>query len=319
MRNLSILVTGIGGDIGENIVKCLKETNYRLKIYGCDMDRYASGRRRVTEFFQSPHAKKKEYTEFLKEILRSRKIDYIFPSSETEIEYFNKNRNLFNDLKVDVIINNKVILDNFMDKYRTSLFLKKRGLPYTRTFLIDEYKDEFGFPLIMKKRRGSGSKIVLVVNNGKELKFYRDKYKDEDLIVQEYLGNVNEEYTLGVFSDGRQSHCIAFRRYLSSDVGITRFAELTLDKDIEQVGRRIAEVTDLRGSLNIQARKTENGFVPFEINPRISGTVYVRHRFGFKDVKWWLDLKEKKTITYTPRYKYGIGVRAISEVFYDLH
>lgn len=320
MGQLSILVTGIGGDIGENIIKCLRESNYNLKIYGCDINKYASGKRMVSEFFQAPYAEEEnEYAEFLKNIILKKKIDYIFPSSEIEIEFLNRNRDLFNNFNVGLIINTKNILHNFLDKYNTAIFLKQKRLPYPKTFLLNQYNNELEYPLIIKRRKGSGSKLVLIVNNRREFEFYVDKYKNEDLIVQEYIGDVDNEYTIGVFSNRENTYSISFRRYLSSDVGITRYAELVMDKDIEWLGQKIAEVTKLEGALNIQARKTERGIVPFEINPRISGTAYVRHHIGFKDVQWWLDLYEKKPIQYIPSYKHAIAVRSIVEVFYDLY
>lgn len=319
MRDLSILVTGIGGDIGVNIVKCLKESAYKAKIYGCDADPYAFGKNKVIEFFQSPHAKReKEYFEFLKKVVRAKNINYIYPAPEAEIEYFHHHRDTGKQLNVEVMINNNMILDTFLDKYLTSEFLKEKGLPWARSFLMDQYRGELNYPLIIKKRRGSGSKLVLVVNNDEEFDFYKRKYAHEDLIVQEYLGNPSEEYTLGVFSDGQQSYCIPFRRHLFSDAGVTRLAELVVNNKLEQLGRAVAKVTKLAGSLNIQLRKTGDRYVPFEINPRVSGTAYVRHCFGFRDVEWWLDMKEKKQIQYTPKYRQGVAVRAISEVFYDM-
>ncbi|MBI5698800.1 ATP-grasp domain-containing protein [Candidatus Saganbacteria bacterium] len=320
MKEISILVTGIGGDIGENIIKCLEESVRTYLMFGCDMDRYPSGKKRVSEYFQSPPAGRgSEYTDFLKEIIQRKEIDYVFPSSEAEIDYFNNNRGLYDAGRAKIVINNKLILDNFLDKYKTSVFLNGHGFPFPRTFLINEYGDELTYPFVLKKRRGSGSKIVLIIRDRKDMEFYKEKYQNEDLIVQEYLGNVDQEYTVGVFSDGNNTYSMAFRRYLSSDVGITKYAELVIDKELAQLSEKIAECTDLRGSLNIQARKTDRGYVPFEINPRISGTAFVRHRFGFKDVQWWLDAFENRPISYSPAYKHGVGVRSISEVFYDMY
>ncbi len=319
MKNLSVLVTGVGGDIGHNIVRCLRDASHRLEIYGSDVDQYAFGKDEVIEFFQSPHAKsEKEYSEFLKNIVNTKKTKYIYPSSETEIEYFDRHRDLYKKLNVEVMINSHLILDTFFDKYRTSEFLKRQKLPYAKSFLMAGYNSDFDYPIIIKKRRGSGSKLVLVVNNGEEFDFYKKKYVDEDLIVQEYLGSPSQEYTLGVFSNGKEIYCIAFRRHLFSDVGVTKFAELIVDSKLEQLGRDVARVTQLEGSLNIQVRKARDSYVPFEINPRISGTAYVRHRFGFSDVQWWLDMKEKREVQYIPKYRQGVAVRAISEVFYDL-
>lgn len=319
MKDLSVFVTGIGGDIGDNIVRCLAASACPFKIYGCDVDKYAFGRNRVIEFFRSPHAKcEKEYFQFLKNTINAKNIDYIYPSSEAEIEYFHHHRDACKQLNVEIMINNNMILDTFLDKYRTSEFLKEQGLPYAKSFLMGEYKDDLKCPIIIKKRRGSGGKLVFVVNNGEELNFYKRKYAGEDLIVQEYLGSPSEEYTLGVFSDGKRSYCIGFRRHLFSDVGVTRFAELVVDNKLEQLGHDVAKATKLEGALNIQLRKIEDGYVPFEINPRVSGTAYLRHYFGFRDVQWWLDMKEKKEVQYVPKYRQGVAVRAISEVFYDL-
>ena len=320
MKVLSVLVTGVGGDIGENIIKCLNESSYDLRIYGCDMAYYASGRERVEEFFHSPSAtNKREYTEFLKNIVLNKQIDYIFPSSEVELEFFNENAGIFRDINACIIINSKEVLDNFLDKYSTSIFFREHGLPFARTFLVKEYSGDLSYPLIMKKNKGSGSKVVLIIKSDEELVFYTEKYKDDDMIIQEYLGNPDEEYTIGIFADGINCYSIAFRRYLSSDVGVTIYAELTIDKDIEKLGNAIAHAVNLEGAINVQVRKTDRGYIPFEINPRISGTAYVRHRFGFKDVQWCLDLEENQAIEYSPLYKSGIAIRTIKEVFYDLH
>jgi carbamoyl-phosphate synthase large subunit len=319
MKKTAILVTGVGGDIGENIVKCLEECGQDITLYGCDADKYPSGRSRVKECFVSPRADNKDaYSKFLDKIIQEKKIDYIFPSSEIEIDYFNLNRGLYDGKGVRLIINNKTILDNFLDKYNTSMCMKKHGLAYPKTFLIDEYKNELPYPVILKKRKGSGSKIVLVVKNDKEMEFYREKHRNEDMIVQEYLGSVDEEYTIGVFSDGKNIYCMAFRRYLSSDVGVTKYAELVIDKEIDNMAKKIAECSGLNGCFNVQARKTKSSYIPFEINPRISGTAYVRHHFGFKDVQWWLDILENRPVSYTLVYKSGVGVRSISETFFDM-
>jgi carbamoyl-phosphate synthase large subunit len=48
----------------------------------------------------------------------------------------------------------------------------------------------------------------------------------------------------------------------------------------------LAEALDLRGSINVQLRITTNGPRIFEINPRFSSTVLMRHQMGFCDLVW---------------------------------
>jgi len=37
-----------------------------------------------------------------------------------------------------------------------------------------------------------------------------------------------------------------------------------------------------------------------------------------EDVKWWINLKEGRNIEYIPKYKRGVVVRTIGELFFDL-
>jgi len=45
----------------------------------------------------------------------------------------------------------------------------------------------------------------------------------------------------------------------------------------------------LQGSMNIQLILTDSGPRIFEINPRFSSTVLMRHKLGFCDFLWSLD------------------------------
>lgn len=61
---------------------------------------------------------------------------------------------------------------------------------------------------------------------------------------------------------------------------------------------RIAEGLNLHGSMNVQLRLTDKGPRVFEINPRFSSTVLMRHRLGFSDVIWAIEEAEGKDIDF---------------------
>ena len=52
---------------------------------------------------------------------------------------------------------------------------------------------------------------------------------------------------------------------------------------------KIAEALNLFGAINIQLRMTPMGPRIFEINPRLSSTVLMRHLAGYTDVLWMLE------------------------------
>jgi carbamoyl-phosphate synthase large subunit len=41
--------------------------------------------------------------------------------------------------------------------------------------------------------------------------------------------------------------------------------------------------------VNVQLRLTENGSRIFEMNPRFSSTVFMRHLLGFRDLVWMVE------------------------------
>lgn len=319
MSGFRILVTGVGGDIGVNIARCLLEGPYANALLGCDMQSLAFGRRYLPAFEIAPSVANEEaYVAFLDSMVHRHHVKYVYPGTEAEIRFLNKNRELFKSKDIVPVINNPEIIDTFLDKLQTAQFFHGQGIAHPQTTVLAEYADNFLFPLVLKKRFGSGSKLVLIVHTPEELAFYRKKYTDAELLVQEYIGRSDAEYTGGVFSDGNEVHSILFRRSLASDAGITLFAELADEPKFDALAKKVAKATRLRGAINIQCRKVGDEFVPFEVNPRISGTAYIRHHFGFKDTQWWLSMLEGGTINYTPRYKKGVAVRAISEVFLDV-
>lgn len=316
MLKKNVLVTGIGGDIGQNVIKCLKSIEYNLDIIGCDVEFYAAGKTTCKKYYQSPYASKTErYLEFLQRLIIDDKINYIFPTTESEIGFFNNNRKYFQDDGLKIFIHDSNIINTFFDKYETVNFLKNSELPYPKTYLIEDYEGGLQFPVLLKPRKGYGSKGITIADNLEELEFY--KKRKHGFVVQEIIGTIDEEYTVGVFSTGSEVYSIGFQRYLGYG-SLTKFANLVHEEGIVSIIDQFAKACPFKGALNIQLRKGDRGFIPFEINARISSTVYFRHYFGFQDVKWWIDLKEGREVKYASQYRKGIAVRTNSEVFFDL-
>lgn len=310
-----ILITGVGGDIGQSVLRCLQETDYDFYVAGCDIDAYAAAKNQIDVFYKAPRATDdQEYLNLVERVIKERDIQYIFPTTEPEIEFYDRHRHIFDRKGVALFILSHDIISTFLDKFETVNFFKQHNVPYPRTYLLSDYKGELSFPFLLKSRRGCGAKKNTVIHTEDDIAYFRKKMPDA--VVQEIIGNVDEEYTTGVFSDGEHIYSIAFRRYLGYG-SLSKVAHLVYDKAIADLTVTIARAAGLVGLLNIQMRKTEQGYVPFEINPRFSSMVYIRHCFGFQDVKWWLDLEEGQTITYVPRYKRGTAVRTIGEVFFD--
>ncbi len=124
---MRILVTAVGGDIGQSVIKCLRDSGFHVDISGCDMNPFAPGRDDVDQFFLAPPAIETEkYLEFLRQTIEKEKIDYVFPLSDLEILLFNEHRGLFEQSRASFVVNSPYLIDTFMDKYRTVLFFRSQ-------------------------------------------------------------------------------------------------------------------------------------------------------------------------------------------------
>lgn len=308
--NRTILVSAIGGDVGHSVLKCLLHENDTL--IGCDVIQYPTGLDMVDDSFISLPANHVNYVSHLLEKCQKYKVSHFIPISEPEISVVINHLDKFENAKIKVVINKKDITHCCLDKYLTAKKLKSNGLNVPDSYLVDDFEPS-GKRYIVKLRKSWGAKLLKVITTKKELDEIRVS-QSAPLIIQEYIDEPDNEYTVGVFSDGNEVRVIPFKRKLQG--GYTKFVELIHDETIIHDAIKAAKKFGLVGSFNIQLRKSNGINYIFEINPRLSGTVHFRHLLGFKDVIWWLDtIDQLKIDEYENTYTRAIGVREMNEKF----
>jgi carbamoyl-phosphate synthase large subunit len=288
------------------------------RIIGCDLNPDTPVRHLLDNFYKVPPATDaSNYLFAIKDILKKESLGFFLPISEPEIALIHNKREEFASLPVKLLLNNPLILNTFLDKVETVKFLSNIGVRVPQTTSLHAYDGRFGFPVIVKARAGYGSKKLWKAEDSFDLEFIKRKYDAHYYIVQECIGTPDEEYTTGVFSDGNKVSSISFKRKLGRD-GTTLEAILVRENRLDELSCQIAEATSLVGSINIQSRRLEDMFIPFEINPRISGTILFRKRFGFDDVSWWINTLSGKGYCYKPLYKSGRAIRYYSDCYFDM-
>lgn len=295
MSKINILITGVGSEVGQGVIKALRLSKYRCNITGCDANPDSAGFFMCDSHFVAPKADSPGYLKKIINICKSKNIKIIFPAVDVELEILSKNKQLFRNINTIVDVQPEELLNIFLSKYNTYKFLKNNKISAPHTVLLGgtintkKIINEFDFPLILKPDIGHGSKNLYLAHNKKELDFYLKSAKKEKYVVQQYLPDEDEEYTCGVFNckSLKEPYVIVFKRKLVE--GITGIAEVCFDKDIISACKKVAQCSDLDGSINIQLRKFKNKPFIFEINPRYSSTVGIRANCGFNDVKMAVD------------------------------
>lgn len=278
----NVLITAIGGDIAQGIATILRDSYPDWHLFGIDVHSRHAGSLYVDKFHEAPRASDPGYEDELKAIVHRNGIDLVVPMSEAELHFLSsRDYGLIDSAKV--LMANRLALEVGADKFKTALFLGSIGVAAPWTELAENFRPETQLPCIFKPRRGAGSKAVFRCETAQEVEFYRRRHADA--IVQELLLPADQEVTCGVFrtSSGRTA-VLQLLRTLTG--GFTGWAQVIDHPEVHAQCTKLAESLDLRGSINIQLRITGNGPRIFEINPRFSSTVLMRHQMGFSDLVW---------------------------------
>ncbi|HLC19755.1 MAG TPA: ATP-grasp domain-containing protein [Candidatus Nanoarchaeia archaeon] len=281
-KRIPVLITGVGGQLGQSIVKSIRLSKIGTTIIGTDCDSLSAGLYRIDKAYIVPQAHERSYIPTLIKIIQENSIELVLVGSDKEVETLAEHKKEIEGAGTKILVSDKSVIQ-VGDKWELVEFLKENGLNYPETARADDDEAvkklmQKGFPLIVKTCRGSGSKQVHRVQNEEELQLVLKKMPDA--IVQELLLPDEEEYTYGSYhsGDGIIGHMLLKRELMG---GLTGKCRVVNNAAIEKYAESI--ITKLRpeGPCNIQMRLTKRGPVAFEINPRFSSTVIIQAKCGF--------------------------------------
>jgi carbamoyl-phosphate synthase large subunit len=290
----AILVTGVGGGVGQSVVKALQETDYT--VVGVDTDELAAGLHAVSKAYKGYLAEDPRYADRLLEICARERCQLIFPGHDIELIPLSAHAARFAAAGVTAVVSSPEVIEICDDKLLTHRFLKKHGLPAPWTVPLADLSEPH-FPLVLKPQKGGArSRDTYVVRNTEELERYRRFVDEQNCIAQEYVEG--DEYTCGTVNlDGRCHGVIVMRRTLRS--GDTYKAFVEFEPRIESKVLAAAEALKPFGACNFQLRFRGGEPWIFEINARCSGTTAARMRVGFNEPRMIADyLLQKVPPTY---------------------
>lgn len=306
METKTVIVTGIGGNVGQGIVRNLRHAGLPLRIIGTNSAPFSAGNHLVDGFYEVPFAFDPGYLSRMETIIQKEKADLIIPSTDFEVYYL-----AGSSLSSITAGSGPMAAGIYLDKYLSWEHHKKNGIPFAESCLPSGWKGQFE-PAIAKPRKGRGSRGLMKGS------FDAAQLKDEEYMVQE-------------MHSGTEITCAVYVSYLSGEItglltmdrslehGATSFCRVIQQWDdaLKDMAVAMVKHADLRGSFNIQAMVTEKGnIIPFEINCRISGTNSIRTHFGFPDVAWTAEelLYGKKAPQ--AQIRPGVAQRILLDVIY---
>lgn len=316
-KTIKVLITAIGGNsVGYQLLKSLKiapKTKYL--IYGADTKSHAYQYSLVEDFIVLPSCNSPEYIDELLNFCKRHEIDVLLPGCEPELKVLASNREKIEKLNIFMPITTNQVLDICTNKLLTNEFLQKNGFKYPKTAIINNNSnlDEIDFyPLVIKPAvGGSGSQGIKIAQNKIQLKallaYSEQIAENQEYMLQEYVGTAENEYTCGLLftMQGKYVNTIILKRDLSTLLSQTLVEKNITTKQhlgdnlvissgvsqgeficndlINQFCQELGEKIKAVSAINIQCRLVDNEVYVFEINPRFSGTSYMRAMQGFNE------------------------------------
>lgn len=300
-KRLRILITGMGGDLGQAMAKALRLMDISVEIIGTDAGIRSTCGMFADRSYSLPPASAAEYGDAMAQLVSREDVAAVVPGSEAEIlalaRLAHEGRLGFSCPLVCLPYDH---LQTFGDKLRCFGHLADSvRLPAFADGLdrlaVEVLVTATGFPCVVKSRLSCGSKTLGIAHSMSDLEALLARTPFP--VVQEFIDGSEGEFTLGIYVRADDVRAIAFRRELGP-IGASWFAETVFDQpDVLDYAMRVARATGMQGSFNVQVRKGKGKIGLLEINTRFSSLVAARAAAGFRDMEW--SLKDALGVPYT--------------------
>lgn len=276
-KKLTLLFSCVGRrvELVQAFRAAARRLGVELSVIGTDTSPIAPALACVDEPVIAPPIRDPGYVPQLLELVRSRAVDALIPTIDTDLPQLAANRDAFDALGCRALIADSSVIRICSDKVETFRFLRAAGIDTPDTYLPDEIRAirQPRFPLFIKPRYGSASIDTHKIDDQLDLDYFLRKHGGRDPIVQEFV--VGAEHTLDVYVGlGGVPRCVVPRLRMQTRGGEVTQGVVLKDREVMEAGRAVVEKfgTSARGVVTLQCIVTGDRRIRFiEINPRFGG------------------------------------------------
>jgi nucleoside-diphosphate-sugar epimerase/carbamoylphosphate synthase large subunit len=313
---IKVLVTSVGGGVGQSVVDSISHLRDSYFIIGLDINENIYAKNQCDKFILSKRISEEDYIESLLFICKENSIDVLIPGNDGELGLLSENLPLFDSIGVSVVVSPAKIVESSRDKCQWYSDYSD-NINIVPTIKLHDYIAEYSlypeitYPAIAKPAAGSASSGIMIFDSFDDILFVIDRL-DSNYVIQPYLFphkddpdfhlikrsvankkllQVSEISCQIVYS--KESEVLGVfvsKNSLKNGVPVT--VEPVNDSYILNEVNRVADFLKnekVIGPVNIQGRLTDNGLVFFEMNLRFTGITGNRSLFGFNEVACVID------------------------------
>jgi carbamoyl-phosphate synthase large subunit len=255
-RDVAVLLTGVGKRY--DIVSAFAEHAF---VIAADPSPLAPAQYAADVRVAPPRIDDPGYVPFLEELVSKHDVNAVLPLTDLDLE-------VLAGSGLPAFVPSPEVCRATYDKYEAHTLLLSHGLPSPPTVLPGEEPDSY--PVMVKPRNGSGGRAIHPAADRAQMEFFVD-YVDEPVMVQRLMGG--NEFSIDILGDleGRCLNAIP-RTMIESRGGESIKGAVIDDRELVDLGRRVAEALGVRGPCTVQAfRDPEIGLAITDVNTRFGG------------------------------------------------
>ena len=138
-KKIRVLVDGVGGDVGQGILKSLLNTKLNIELYASCISDKSSWLYKIKNSYIFPLVSDDNFIDFLVDFINKYKIDVYFPTVDSTLLKISKNKEFIESkTNVKIFIDNLEKIEICDDKYLTNKFLVKNSFYAPKTVSMDD-------------------------------------------------------------------------------------------------------------------------------------------------------------------------------------
>ena len=287
---MNILITSAGRRV--SLIKSFKkELTKRFpggKVFVTDMNpAFAPASYTADDYFGVDRATHPNYVKQLLTLCETNEVKLLIPTIDTELPVLSKNRSLFAQHGVQLVISNEAHIQCFANKRQTHTFFAQRNIGHPKEYS----KHHFEFPVFVKPFDGSRSINTHIVHKKEQLMPYF--FRDTNLMFLEYLDHtLFDEYTCDLYYTRHgKLVCAVPRKRMEVREGEVSKSKTEKNKLVTFLKEYLHDIEGLRGCITIQlfVHKETGDIKGIEVNPRFGGGFPLSYLSGANYPGWLIE------------------------------
>ena len=270
MYNILFCSAGRRVKLIQQLKQSLANTGY---IITTDMDNTAPALFFSDKYHIVPKITEHNYIKTLLNICIKDNIKVLTTLIDPEIAIIAKERVLFENLGVTLLIPSYETALLCLDKLKMYNYLKNNNIDTINTYNLDQ---SLNFPVFIKPRYGSGSVGACKINNIDELRHIYEK----DYIIQDYMTGIDISVVAYIDCISNEVVSIFAMKKLESKIGGACKVLSYIDNSLFDFVCKLNKLFDFKGPIDIDLFYQDGKYYVTEINPRFGGGYIFAHALG---------------------------------------